>query len=49
MQDKRQQLKLDVEQQIGSNLGQEYIKAVYFHPAYLTYICRVHHLECWVG
>ena len=38
MQDKRQQLELDVEQQTGSNLGKEYIKAVYFHPAYLTYI-----------
>ena len=27
---------LDMEQQIGSKLGKEYIKAVYCHPAYLT-------------
>ena len=29
---------LDTEQQTGSKLGKEYIKAVYFHPAYLTYM-----------
>ena len=29
---------LDMEQQIGSKLGKEYIKAVYCHPAYLTYM-----------
>ena len=38
MQDKKQQLQLDTEQQTGSKLGNEYIKAVYCHPAYLTYI-----------
>ena len=38
MQDKKQQLELDIEQQTGSNLGKEYIKAVYCHLAYLTYI-----------
>ena len=38
MKDKKQQLELDIEQQIGSNLGKEYIKAVYCHPAYLTNI-----------
>ena len=38
MKDKKQQLELDIEQQIGSNLGKEYIKAVYRHLAYLTYI-----------
>ena len=32
-----QQLELDMEQQTGSKLGQEYVKAVYCHPAYLTY------------
>ena len=37
MQDKKQQLELDMEQQTGSKLGQEYIKAVYCHPAYVTY------------
>ena len=38
MQFKKQQLELDMEQQTGSKLGKEYIKAVYCHPAYLTYI-----------
>ena len=38
MQVKKQQLKLDMEQQTGSKLGKEYVKAVYFHPAYLTYM-----------
>ena len=32
-----QQLELDMEQQTGSKLGKEYVKAVYCHPAYLTY------------
>ena len=36
MQVRKQQLKLDMEQQTGSKLGKEYIKAVYCHPAYLT-------------
>ena len=38
MQDKKQQLELDMEQQTGSKLGKESVKAVYCHPAYLTYI-----------
>ena len=38
MQVKKQQLELDVEQQTGSKLGKEYIKAVYCHPDYLTYM-----------
>ena len=38
LQVKKQQLELDMEQQTGSKLGKEYIKAVYCHPAYLTYI-----------
>ena len=38
MQVKKQQLELDMEQQTVSKLGKEYIKAVYYHPAYLTYI-----------
>ena len=37
MQVKNQQLELDIEQQTGSKSGNEYIKAVYCHPAYLTY------------
>ena len=36
MQVKKQQLELDMEQQTGSNLGKENVKAVYCHPAYLT-------------
>ena len=38
MQVKKQQLVLDMEQQTSSKLGKEYIKAVYCHPAYLTYM-----------
>ena len=38
MQLKKQHLELDMEQQIGSKLGKEYIKAVYCQPAYLTYM-----------
>ena len=38
MQVKKQQLELDMEQQTGSKLGTEYLKAVYCHPAYLTYM-----------
>ena len=38
MQIKKQQLELDMEQWTGSNLGKEYIKAVYCHPAYSTYM-----------
>ena len=38
MQVKKQQLELSMEQQTGSKLGKEYIKAVYCHPAYLTYM-----------
>ena len=36
MQDKKQQLEPDTEQQTGYKLGKEDIKAVYCHPAYLT-------------
>ena len=38
MQIEKQQLEPDMEQQTGSKLEKEYIKAVYFHPAYLTYM-----------
>ena len=58
MQDKKQQLEMDMEQQIDSKSGKEYVKAVYCHPAYLTYkqttSCKMlgwmkHKLEsdCW--
>ena len=45
---KKQQLKLGMEQQTGSKLGKDYIKAVYCHLAYLT-ICRVYHEKRWTG
>ena len=38
MQVKKQQLELDMEQQTASKSGKEYIKAVYCHPVYLTYM-----------
>ena len=57
MQDKKQQLELDMEQQTGSKLEKEYVKAVYCHSAYLTYMqstsCEMlgwmkHKLESWL-
>ena len=56
MQVKKQQLELDMEQWTDSKLGKEYVKAVYCHPAYLTYMhstsCDMlgwmkHKLESW--
>ena len=41
MQVRKQQLELDLEEQTDSKQGKEYIKAVYCHPAYLTYILAV--------
>ena len=38
MQVRKQQLNLDMEQQSASKLEKEYVKAVYCHPAYLTYM-----------
>ena len=40
MQVKKQQVEPDMEQWAGSKLGKEYVKAVYCHPAYLTYMQR---------
>ena len=43
MQVRKQQLELNMEQKTGSQLGMEYvkyIKAVYCHPVYLTYMQR---------
>ena len=51
-----QQVELDLEQQIGSKSGKKYIKAVYGHPAYLSYMqstswetldWMMHKLESW--
>jgi len=38
MQVKKQQLELNMEHQTGSKLGKDYVKAVYCHPDYLTYM-----------
>ena len=38
MQVKKEQLELNMELQTGSELRKEYVKAVYCHPAYLTYM-----------
>ena len=38
MQVKKQQLEPDMEQQTGSKLRKEFVKAVYCYPAYLTYM-----------
>ena len=38
MQVKKQQLEQDMEQRTGSKLGNEYVKVVYCHSAYLTYM-----------
>ena len=47
IQVKKQQLEPDMEQQTGSKLEKEYVKAVYCHPAYLIYMqstsCEILH------
>ena len=46
---KKQQLELDMEQQMGSKLGKECIKAVYCHPGYLTYMqCTSCEMPGWM-
>ena len=40
MQIKKQQLEQDMDQQTGSKLGKEYVRAIYCHFAYLTYMQR---------
>ena len=49
MRVKRQQLELDMEQQTSSKLGKEYIKVVYCHPAYFTYVkCTSCEMPGWM-
>ena len=49
MQVKKQQLQPDMEQQTGSKLGKEYIKAACCHPAYLTYVQSTwHEMPGWM-
>ena len=43
MQVRKKQLELDMEQQTGSKLGKEYVKAVYCYPTYLTYMHSTSH------
>ena len=43
MQVKKQQLELDIEKQTGSKSGKEWGKAIYHHPAYLTYMQNTSH------
>ena len=43
MQVRKQQLELDMEQQTDFKLGKEYVKAIYCHPAYLTYMQSTSH------
>ena len=44
-----QQLELDMEQQTGSKMGKEYVKAVYCHAAYLTYMQSTScEMLCWM-
>ena len=40
MQQVKKQQELDMEQQAGAKLGKEYVRAIYCHPAYLTYMKR---------
>ena len=49
MQVRKQQLELDIEQQTGSKKEKEYIKAVYCHPAYLTYMQSTSWEKHWAG
>ena len=50
MQGKKQQLELNMEQQTGSKLGKEYVKAVYCHPAYLTYMqSTLYEMSGWMN
>ena len=49
MQVRKQQLELDMEQQTGSKLQKEYVKAVYCHLAYLTYMQSTsYEMPCWM-
>ena len=49
MQVRKQHLKLDMEQQSGFKSEKEYVKAVYCHPAYLTYMQSTsHEMSGWM-
>ena len=47
---KKQQLEVDMEKWTDSKLGKEYNKAVYCHPAYLTYMqCTSYEISGWMN
>ena len=49
MQARKQQLEPNMEQQTGSKSGKEYVKAIYCHPAYLTYMqCTSCEMPGWM-
>ena len=48
MQVKEQQLEVDMEKQTCSKLGKEYVKAVYGHPVYLTYMQSICEMPGWI-
>ena len=48
MQVRKQQLELEMDQQTDSKQEKEYVKAVYRHPAYLTYTQSTS-WKCWAG
>ena len=49
MQVKQQQLEPDMDQSSGSKLGKEYVKTVYCHSAYLTYMQSTSNVKCEAG
>ena len=50
MKVKKKQLELDMEQWTDSKLEKEYIKAIYCHPAYLTYMHNtLYEMPCWMN
>ena len=49
MQVRKQQLEMDMEQQTGSKLGKECVKAAYCHPTYLTYMQSISWEEAQAG
>ena len=47
---KKQQLEWDRKQQTGSKVGKEFVKAVYYHPTYLTYMqCTSSKMVGWIN
>ena len=47
LRDKKHQLELNMEQQTCSKLGEEYVKAIYYHSAYLTYLATSCEMPGW--